>query len=59
LPWLAHVFVKVQHTFLLLAVEGMSHFYLSVVFFPLALFQAPLLYVIQLLSDAAVLPNIT
>jgi len=58
-PWLARVFVQVLHSLLLLAAEGVSHFYFPVVFFPLAHFKAPLLYVIQLLSDVTVLPNIT
>jgi len=59
--WLAHVFVQGLHSLLLLAAEGVrvSPFYFSVVFFRLAHFQASLLHVIQLLSDVAVLPNIT
>jgi len=52
-------FVKVLFSLLLFAAEGASLFYLSVVSFPLAPFQAPLLYVIQVLSDVTVRPNIT
>jgi len=52
-------FVHVLLSLLLLAAEGMSLFYFSVVSFPLAPLQAPLLNVIQLLSDVAVLTNIT
>jgi len=57
LSWLARVFVKFLISLLLLAAEGV--FLIFQFSLPLAPFLAPLLYVIQLLSDVTVLPTIT